>query len=229
MTGVGWPDSAEELEAFQRELAGREVPPWSPPDRPLVAGVFVASAKGLVGTGAVGDRLWAGAVVIDSGEREPLERRVVRGRAGGPYVAGLLALREGELLQRAIEALERRPDVVLVDGTGRDHPRRAGIAHHLGAVLEIPTVGVTVRPLAAPPTDPPPERGSASPLTLDGELVGYALRTRRGARAVFAHAAWRTGPEVARDVVLRVAGRYRTPEPLRLARRLARTARAEDR
>jgi deoxyribonuclease V len=89
---------------------------------------------------------------------------------------------------------------------------------------------VTVRPLVAEPTVPAPEQGSASPIAVDDEVVGYAVRTRAGARAVFAHAAWRTSPEVARDLVLlTVSGRSRTPEPIRLARRLARTARAEDR
>jgi deoxyribonuclease V len=117
---------------------------------------------------------------------------------------------------------------VLVNGTGRDHPRRAGIALHLGVVLDVPTVGVTVRPLVATASEPADERGSSAPLVLYGEIVGVALRTRRGARPVFAHAAWRTDAGVAREVVLRVTGRFRTPEPIRLARRLARRARAED-
>lgn len=224
MTRVGWPRSAEELEALQSELALLEPAPWRLGGDAVVAGAFVARPAS--SGPARRDPLWAGAVALAGGR--PVAEVVVRGRAGGPYVPGLLALREGELLERAVVALTVRPNVVLVDGTGRDHPRRAGIALHLGAVLELPTVGVTVRPLVAEPVDPPPERGSSAPLVLDGEVVGYAVRTRPRARPVFAHAAWRTSAETARDVVLATTTRYRTPEPIRLARRLARLTRARD-
>jgi deoxyribonuclease V len=195
----------------------------------VVGGAFVASATGLAGTGAAGDPLWAGAAAIVAEETGGSPRTgIVRGSARGPYAPGFLALREGELLERALASLGVRPDVVLVNGTGRDHPRRAGIALHLGAVLDTPTVGVTVRPLVAAPVEPGRERGAAAPLLLDGDVVGSALRTRRGARPVFVHAAWRTDPDVAREVVLLVTGRFRTPEPIRLARTLARRARAVD-
>jgi deoxyribonuclease V len=225
--GEAWPTEVQELEERQRRLAELEPSPWRPGERLVVAGLFAASATGLVGAGAAGDPLWVGAAVVDTAEASrPLELTVTPGRAGGPYVAGLLSLREGPLLERAARALTVRPDVLLVDGTGRDHPRRAGLAIHLGAVLDLPTVGVTVRPLVAAPVEPPPERGSAAPLVLDGEVVGHAVRTRRGARPVLAHAGWRTSPDVALEVVLAVAaGRSRTPEPIRLARRAAREAR----
>src|SRR5207247_2406472 len=111
-------------------------------------------------------------------------RRANRGRGGpGPssYEVGLLALREGLLLEHAVRALEDQPDVLLVSATGRDHPRGAGLALHLGAVLGVPTVGITHRPLLAAGEWPTDERGATSPLVRDGELVGYWLRTRRGA------------------------------------------------
>jgi deoxyribonuclease V len=228
---VGWPASTDELEALQLTLAEMTSPRWRPvADRPvLVAGVFAASATGLVGVGAAGDPLWAGAVALRTdAPARPTSTAVVRGHANGPYLAGLLALREGPLLEQAVRLLGERPDVVLVNGTGRDHPRRAGIAVHLGAVLDTPTVGVTVRPLVAPPVEPGRERGDAAGLVLDGELVGSVIRTRRGARPVFAHAAWRTDAEVARDVIVSVTGWSRTPEPIRLARQIAREARARD-
>jgi deoxyribonuclease V len=115
--------------------------------------------------------------------------------------------------------------VLLVDATGRDHPRRAGLALQLGAVLGLPTVGVTHRPLLAEGEWPADARGARSPLGLGGKLVGYWLRTRVGTRPLAVHAAWRTDPEAAADVVLSVA-HARTPEPLRRARRRAREARA---
>jgi deoxyribonuclease V len=116
--------------------------------------------------------------------------------------------------------------VLLVNATGRDHPRRAGLAFHLGAVLELPSVRVTHRPLVADGTWPEDRRGATSPLLLEGELVGYWLRTRPGRRPLAVTARWRMEPDAAVDVVLRAMGWARTPEPLRQASRLARNARA---
>jgi deoxyribonuclease V len=140
----------------------------------------------------------------------------------------MLALREGPLLEGVVRGLAELPDVLLVDATGRDHPRRAGLALQLGAVLGVPTIGLTDRPLLARGEDPEDERGAASPLLIDGERVGYLLRTRAGARPICVHAAWRTMPETALEVVLSVTGQMRTPEPLRAARSAARAARSRD-
>ena len=180
--------------------------------------MFVCFARGGSGPGHAGDPAWAAACV---GE----ESVVVAGRAGAPYEPGLLALREGPLLEAAVRALPAAPDVLLVDATGRDHPRRGGLALHLGAVLDLPTVGVTHRPLVAEGEWPADERGARSTLLLETELVGYWLRTRAGTRPLAVHAAWRTEPDTAAEVVLSTS-RLRTPEPLRQARRCAREARA---
>jgi deoxyribonuclease V len=137
----------------------------------------------------------------------------------------LLALRAGALLEKATRSLPVRPDVLLVDATGYDHPRRAGLARHLGAMLDTPTVGVTHRPMLAVGDWPDPQRGATSPLLLDGVLVGFWVRTRSGRRPLAVHAGWRTDPAMAAQIVLGAA-RHRTPTPLREARRLARTARA---
>jgi deoxyribonuclease V len=155
-----------------------------------------------------------------------LATAVATGTAGAGYEPGLLALREGSLLEAALRSLGEEPDVALVDATGRDHPRRAGLAVHLGAVLDLPTAGVTHRPLLAEGVWPRDERGAASPLMIDREVVGYWLRTRPGRRPLAVHAGWRTDPDTAVEVVLAVLGSSRTPEPLRQARRIAREARA---
>ena len=153
----------------------------------------------------------------------------VAGRAPGAYVAGLLALREGPLLADAVGALDVRPDLLLVDATGLDHPRRAGLAVHLGAVVGLPTVGVTRRPLVAPAPAPGHERGATARLELDGRCVGYRVRTRSGVEPVVAHAAWRTTPETAAQVVLATSTpAARTPVALQEARRVAREARSLD-
>jgi deoxyribonuclease V len=215
-----WPLSREELIEKQSLLAALEPTAWRFEAVGRIGGVFVCFARGKSGPGQGGDPAWAAACV---GRDTPL----VPGYAGAPYEPGLLALREGALLEAAVRTLPKRPDVLLVDATGRDHPRRAGLALQLGAVLELPTVGVTHRPLVAESDWPADERGARSPLALDGELVGYWLRTRAGTRPLAVHAAWRTDPNTAADVVLH-ASHVRTPEPLRRARRRAREARALD-
>jgi deoxyribonuclease V len=155
-----------------------------------------------------------------------LAHATVAGRAGAAYAPGLLALREGPSLEAAVRSLAVRPDVLLVDATGRDHPRRAGLALQLGAVLDLPTVGVTHRPLCAHGAWPEDVRGATTPLLLEDDRVGAWMRTRPRTRPLAVHAGWRTDADTAIEVVLRATFGKRTPEPLRQARRLARTARA---
>jgi deoxyribonuclease V len=220
-----WPRTAAELEAAQRALAMLSPPPWSlPTDRPAIGACVVCWPRGESGFGAPGDRGWAAAAVLR--EQHAIAETDVAGQAAAGYEPGLLALREGPLLEAAVRSLAQAPDVVLVDATGRDHPRRAGLALHLGAVLDAPTVGVTHRPLLARGPSPPDVAGAATPLLLDGERVGAWLRTRAGTRPVAVHPAWRTDVDVALEVVRAASRGHRTPEPLRLARRRARRARA---
>ncbi len=151
---------------------------------------------------------------------------VADGAAPAPYQAGLLALREAPLLSAAFDRLALRLDVLIVDATGRDHPRRAGMALHLGAVLGVPTIGVTNRTLVGTGEAPDDSRLAHSPILLDDELVAYWLRTRPRRNPIAVHAAWRTDAETAVAVVSMAVRRFRTPEPLRIARRAARLARA---
>jgi deoxyribonuclease V len=221
-----WPATAEDL-ALAQEALGRAAPPsWAPPARRLlVGGCYVCFARGVTGAGAAGDQGVAGAAVARG--RRLLAAATAAGPAGAPYRPGQLALREGPLLEAAVLALPMRPDVLLVNATGRDHPRRAGLALQLGAVLGLPTVGVTDRPLLAEGEWPAEGAGATAPLELDGERVGAWLRTRPRARPVAVHAAWRTDVDTAVAVVLAATRRpARTPEPLRRARTAARVARA---
>lgn len=189
-----------------------------------MAGCFVCFPRGKEGAGAAGDQGWAAAAWLADGRLVAVE--VVAGPAGAAYEPGLLALREGALLEAAVRRLPGTPEVLLVNATGRDHPRRAGLALHLGARLEMPTVGVTTRTLVAEGTWPPDTHGAASPLRIRDELVGYWVRTQAGARPLAVHAAWRTDPDTAVAVVLAATHDSRTPEPLRWARHAAREARA---
>jgi deoxyribonuclease V len=218
-----WPASALELIEVQNELARASPPPWHPGgDELAIGGCFVCFERGPSGPGRKGESAWAGAAVVRRGE--VVETAVVEGEAGDAYEAGLLALREGPVLESAVDALTQRPDVLLVDATGRDHARRAGLALHLGAILDIPTVGVTHRPLLAVG-----ELADRSPLRIGDEIVGSWLVTRRGTRPLAVHAAWRTDPETAVEVVLTSLGDARTPEPLRAARTAARASRSSSR
>jgi deoxyribonuclease V len=214
-----WPDTADELIAVQTALAQQHPEPWTPPANPVVAGCFVCFPSDEPGPGGAGDMAWAAAAA-------PPEHATAQGITGGEYRPGLLARRAGPILEQAVRNLATKPDVLIIDATGRDHPRRAGLAVHLGAQLEIPTIGVTHRTLQARGEWPEPERGAHSPLTLDGDVVGAWLRIQPKARPIAVHAGWRTDAETAVDVVMRVASKVRTPEPLRQARRLARRQRA---
>jgi deoxyribonuclease V len=171
----------------------------------------------LVGAGPLGPRQ----------ANDVAAQTVVAGTVASAYQSGLLALREGALLETAVRSLPWLPEVLLVDATGRDHPRRAGLALHLGAVLGVPTVGVTRRPLLARGLPPAGDRGATAPLYLEREIVAYGVRTRRTAQPLVAHAGWRTTPETAATVVLLASSEgARIPAPLGEARRVAREARA---
>lgn len=221
-----WPASEPELELEQQRLARLVPDPWVPSGSDAIGAVFVAFSTPR--DPAPDERSWAAAVVVGADPFVPVDRAVVTSAAARPYRAGYLALREGPVLERAVRALTSRPDALVVNATGRDHPRRAGLALHLGAVLDLPTVGVTDRPLVAAGPEPGPDRGGSAPLTHDGEVVGFRLRTRAGARPLCAHAGWRTDPQTASALVLALAEGARTPQALRLARFLARSARARD-
>jgi len=246
---TSWPTSPDELIEAQLVLAAAvaeprgadSAEPWPPATaeawppataepwrratpHPTIGAVVVVFPRGQTGRGARGDPAWAAAAVLRG--REVIAQVTIAGEAGGPYAPGLLALREGPCLEAAVRALAVAPDVLLVDATGADHPRRAGLALHLGAVTGLPTVGVTHRPLLAHGDWPPDERGAHAPLTLDGACVGAWVRTRAGARPVAVHAGWRTTLDVAIQAVLSCSFGHRTPEPFRHARKLARKARA---
>ena len=220
-----WPISGAELIVAQRALARTTPEPWEPPSALMAIGaVVVVFPRHQVGRGARGDPAWAAAAVLR--ERRVVAEASIATAAAGPYEPGLLALREGPCLEAAMRALTLTPDVLLVDATGRDHPRRAGLALHLGAVTGLPTVGVTHRPLVADGPWPADEPGAHMPLQLDGECVGAWVRTRAGARPLAIHIGWRTTLESAIDVVLASLHGHRTPEPLRRARHRARVGRA---
>lgn len=223
-----WPKSAEALIDAQLRIADASPPSWRPADVDAlrIASAWACFVRGVSGAGAAGDPAWVAAVLMHG--RRMIEHAVIRGTTSGSYVPGLLGLRIGPLLCEAVSRLVRSWDVLLVDATGRDHPRRAGLALHLGVVLEQPTVGVTNRTLVASGAWPEDATNAVTPLLLDNEIVGFWLRSRAGTRPIAVHAGWRTDADTALSVVSACTGQMRTPEPLRQARRIARRARRGD-
>lgn len=145
-----------------------------------------------------------------------------------PYVPGLLSFREIPPVLAALDRLPAPPDLLLCDGHGYAHPRRFGLACHLGVVTGLPSIGVAKSRLIGTHGDVPRERGTRRPLMDGEEVVGTVLRTRTGVRPVYVSVGHRVSLETAVGLVLRCAPRYRIPEPLRRADRLARRARASE-
>jgi deoxyribonuclease V len=221
-----WPANADLLIAYQQQLAIAAPEPCTLDRGTMsIGGCWVCFPRGLVGPGTDHDPAWCAAVIM-FGDRV-VEQRMITGIAGAPYVPGLMALRLGPLMEQAVRALSARPDVLLLDATARDHPRRAGLALHLGAELDILTIGVTHRPLVAAGAWPSDRRGATSPLRIGESVVGCWLRTQPGVRPLAIHPGWRTDVATAVEVITRLTSRRRTPEPLRRARQLARRARTQ--
>ncbi len=166
----------------------------------------------------------AAVVVWHVGRQQVLESLVVEGYVSFPYVPGLLSFREVPLLMEALARLRTIPDVLMVDGQGLAHPRRCGLATHLGVLFDHPALGVAKSRLVGKHDAPAPEKGSWAPLYDNGEEIGAVVRTRTGVRPVYVSVGHRITLEEAIALTLRCTTRYRLPEPTRLADQLSRKA-----
>lgn len=165
---------------------------------------------------------WGAAALLSWPELELVESALACRPLDFPYVPGLLSFREAPALLAALACLSRRPDLAFVDGQGIAHPRRLGLASHVGVLAGVPTIGVAKSRLIGTFAPPGPEKGASSPLTDKGEVIGAVLRTRAGVRPLFVSVGHRIGLDAAVRLVLAAASRYRLPEPTRLADRLSR-------
>jgi deoxyribonuclease V len=143
-----------------------------------------------------------------------------------PYVPGLLSFREAPVILDALRQLQATPDVFIFDGQGRIHPRRLGIASHIGLFLDWPTIGCAKSLLVGHHAPLAPEQGSWAPLIDRGETIGVALRTRANVSPVFVSVGHRAALDDARVLVLACTRRYRLPEPTRAAHNAAALGRA---
>ncbi len=164
-----------------------------------------------------GDRARAAVVVLDARTLVPVEVRTHEMRVAFPYVPGLLSFREIPALLRPLRKLTIRPDLLLVDGHGIAHPRRFGLASHLGVILDVPTIGCAKSLFIGEHAEPARERGSWTPLVHHRERVGAAVRTQDGIRIVYASIGHRVSLRTAIRWILRTSTRYRLPEPTRVA------------
>jgi len=187
----------------------------------LVAGADVAYRRD-------GQRAWAAVVLVTVPEGRVVESATAAGRPAFAYVPALLAFREGPLLMAAFDRLSRRPDLCLFDGHGLAHPRRFGLACHLGVLLDLPSVGCAKSLLTGHYREPEGRRGAWTPIDLDGEAVGAAVRTRAGVKPLFVSPGHRIGVRAAVRCVL-ACSRFRVPEPIRLAEQLANQLRSLER
>jgi deoxyribonuclease V len=161
------------------------------------------------------------AVIVMNPELEVIESRTAEAPATFPYVPGLLAFREFPAILQAWRALDLPPDLVIVDGHGFAHPRRFGIACHVGVALDVPSIGCGKSLFVGEHEPPARARGSWTDLVHRGETIGAALRTRDGVRPIYISTGHRVSLPTAIRWALRLAPRYRLPEPIRAADHLA--------
>lgn len=218
-----WDLTPKQAIALQKKLARQVVTRDSLGPVRRVAGVDVHPERR-------GGGMRAAVAVLSLPSLEPLEARVVRTRVSFPYISGLLSFREAPAALPALERLAKPPDLLLCDGQGLAHPRRFGLACHLGLLSDLPSIGVAKSRLTGWHGEVPVERGGWTPLyaerpqdreTDDVEILGAVLRTRSGVKPVFVSIGHRVSLETAIDLVLRCCTRYRLPEPARRAHRLA--------
>jgi deoxyribonuclease V len=134
-----------------------------------------------------------------------------------PYVPGLLAFREVPLLLEALERLDRRPELLVCDGYGIAHPRRFGLACHLGVLLDLPSFGVAKNEFIGAYAEPGPRRGEWSPISEGAEVLGRAVRTQTEVNPVYVSVGHRIGLTDATDLTVALSTNFRVPEPTRQA------------
>jgi deoxyribonuclease V len=198
---------------IQKRLAGnvRELAPKKP--LRFIAGVDLAFTRD-------GRHCLAGVVLWDLEDALVVEERVGTAPLTFPYVPGLLSFRESPAVLAALRKLRQTPDCIMCDGHGFAHPRRFGLACHVGVLCDVPTIGCAKSRLIGDHRAPGSKRGSRADLTDAGEVIGTVLRTRDGVRPVFVSIGHRMDLRTAERVVLDCAIRYRLPEPTRRADRL---------
>ncbi len=205
-----WDVSPEEAVAIQNRLCSQLDLQSEPESIETAAGVDVSYDKG-------SDWLFAAVVVLQLSSLQVVETAAVTARVPFPYIPGLLSFREAPVVIRAWEKLKVKPDCLICDGQGIAHPRRFGIACHLGLWLDIPSIGCAKSLLVGTYQEPGEKRGSVAPLYHRREQVGVILRTKDRVEPVFISQGHKISLKKAIEVVLACCTKYRLPEPTRRA------------
>jgi deoxyribonuclease V len=209
-----WPDTAAAARLIQEALAPRVIRKDKLGRVKQVAGVDVGFEDS-------GKTTRAAVVVLSFPDLVPIDQAIFRCPTRFPYVPGYLSFREVPAVLEALHLLASEPDLILCDGQGLAHPRRFGLACHLGVLTDIPSIGVAKSRLIGEHGPLPPGKGSWVPLTDKGETIGAVLRTRDNVSPVYVSIGHRISLASAIDYVLRCTPRYRLPETTRQAHRLA--------
>jgi len=216
MTGLErWPESPAAAREVQEQLRSKVVREDRFGAIQCVAGLdaHYASERRLA---------WAAAAVVTRPRSDLRESALAYCPLRFPYIPGLLSFREAPAMLAALDALSTKPDLLLIDGQGLAHPRRFGLACHVGVLADMPAIGIAKSRLIGAHEKPGVERGSWCALFHRGEMLGAVVRTRHSVRPVFVSIGHRVSLDTAIKLVLELAPRYRLPEPIRLADRLSR-------
>ncbi|GAB3680657.1 deoxyribonuclease V [Salinisphaera aquimarina] len=209
-----WPHDAPGCRAIQAELTQHIVTHDDFGPVATLGGIDIGFEDG-------GRTTRAAAVVLDAETLEIIERALVRVPTRMPYIPGLLSFREIPGALAALDQLAQRPDLVFVDGHGIAHPRRLGVATHLGLVTGLPTIGVAKKRLTGSHDEAPSGRGQWTPLRDKDDIIGAVLRSRVGVKPIFISSGHRVALDSGIAWTRRALTRYRLPETTRAADKLA--------
>jgi deoxyribonuclease V len=206
-----WDLSETAAEALQCELASRVVTTdrvqfqWK-----SVAGADVAYDERSLQT-------FAAVAVLEAGSLQVIKIASAKGRCSSRYVPGLLSFRELPTIALALEKLDIAPDLIICDGHGIAHPKRFGLASHLGVLYDIPTIGCAKNHLVGESSFVGLRRGDRAELTYKGDVVGAVLRTQDDVKPLYVSPGHRVSLNTACELILSMSRRYRQPEPIRVA------------
>nr|WP_290227581.1 deoxyribonuclease V [Trichocoleus desertorum] len=209
-----WPATAEQATVIQQQLRGEIIMTDQLGTVQRVAGVDVGfEAEGTITRAAI--------AVLSFPELQLVEQAIARRPTTFPYIPGFLSFREIPAVLDALEQITTTPDLLLCDGHGIAHPRRMGIAAHIGLLVDLPAIGVGKSLLVGKHDEVPNERGAWQPLQHRGETIGAVLRTRMNTKPLYISLGHRISLPSAIDYVMRCTPKYRLPETTRHAHKLA--------
>lgn len=208
-----WSLSEDDALQLQQELAAKVIKEDRLNEIRLVAGVDVAYQK-------EGDKLVAAVVIVDADRLEVVETAFAEDIAQFPYIPGLFSFRELPPLIKALAKLQHTPDLIVCDGQGLAHPRRFGLASHLGVLFEVPTIGCGKTRLIGEHDKLEKTRGAIVPLIDNFEVIGNVLRTQNGINPIYVSIGHRISLATACEWILRLSPTYRLPETTRMADQL---------